>query len=141
MSKRKGFDPIADANELSQHNFHSAYWINRVTSYTYATWMANKRLAIFVFPFYIIVWYLLLKNSTETASEKHTNILKIWFDFSNSASLEFLVQLLFLFFYTVILVMMVIQTVLAKKPVPEESENKKEEKKKQPKRRKDYGRK
>ena len=44
MGKGKGFDPLADAQEVAEHNINPYYWINRVTSFTFARWMAEKRL-------------------------------------------------------------------------------------------------
>jgi len=139
MAKGKGFDVIEDAHELAQHNFHSSYWINRVTSYTYATWMAEKKLSLIILPFLIITWILVVLSLISQTSNE-ASFWEILFDFRDSASTSRFVSFLFLIFYTIITLVASLQTLFMKRPALNEQIVKKEPKKKYPKRRKDYGR-
>jgi hypothetical protein len=141
MPKRKGFDPIADAHELSQHNFHASYWFNRVTSYTYAQWMALKKISVLVLPLYVLIWVMLIKSAVERSREGGLGFWAAVFDFSNADSLARLVQLLFLAFYTVVMLIGAVQLALGPRRNRDSEERpKREMEKKHPKRRKDYGR-
>ena len=137
MGKRKGFDIIEDAHELAQHNYGHPYWVNRVTSYTYATWMAEKKISVFMLPFVIFTWIFLFRFLSD-ASAEGTSVWKVIFNFSDSASTAWFVSLLYLIFYTLITTIAAVQT-LTRKPPPK-IEIPKEKRKKYPKRRKDYGR-
>jgi len=140
MAKRRGFDVIEDAHELAQHNYHHPYWVNRVTSYTYATWMAEKKLSMIIIPFLIITWILVIK----TLASGERGFWNELFDFSDAASTYRFALFLFLIFYTAVTLIASFQVLVDRiqKPIeqPEQNEKKKEKKKKNPKRRKDYGR-
>jgi len=139
MAKRKGFDVIEDAHELAQHNYHHAYWVNRVISYTYATWMAEKKLSLIILPILIVMWVAVVSNLISQTSNE-ASFWEILFDFRDSASTSRFISFLFLVFYTTITIIASIQTLFMKRPSPTEQTKKKETKKKHPKRRKDYGR-
>ena len=139
MAKGKGFDPVADAQELSEHNLNPYYWVNKVTSYTYAQWMAERKIAVIALPMYLVSWAAMIWILTNAATTKQSSIWKIIFDFSSSQSLAFLISLLFMFFYTVVIFIMIIQLIFAPRVKPTvPSEHKPEKKKKLPKHRKDY---
>ena len=138
MAKGKGFDPIADAHELAEHNINPYYWVNKVTSYTYARWMAEKKMAVILLPLYVIAWVAVIHSFREAAASKDISIWSLILDFTNGYTLYSLVQLLFLALYTGIVVIMVLQMLLSppQKPAPTDVHSQK--KRKLPKRRKDY---
>ncbi len=124
MGKGKGFDVVADAHELSQHNINPHYWINKVTSYTYARWMAEKKIAILFAPFLLvtlalIVWQLL---TSRTPAD--------W--------LYIIPGLLVIAFVTFAYVVMALQWFTARQRESPEPNRPQEKRKKQPKRPKDY---
>ncbi len=139
MAKGKEFDPIEDANELAQHNMNSYYWVNKVTSYTYARWMAEKKLAVIALPMYVVAWATIIWTFADAASTRHVSVWRLLFDFSRNdgSTLAMWVQALFMVFYTVVVFIMVLQLAFAPKQKPMSPEVT-PKKKHQPKRRKDY---
>ncbi len=139
MTKGKGFDAVADANEIADHNINPYYWVNKVTSYTYARWMAGKKFAVIALPLYVILWGLFIWSTTTRAKSEQVSLWRLLFDFSNSYSLAVLVQFLLLAIYTVIIVIMVLQLIFSGQPRRlSDHEHRKQKGKKQPKHRKDY---
>ena len=138
MGKGKGFDPVADAQELARHNINPYYWVNKVTSYTSARWMAEKRVAVVALPFYMIAWIVIIRAWILGAAEQSETVWQYLFDFSNGPSVYRVLQALFLAFYTGVVLIMVLQMLLRPGPHTVEDEHPQKKEKKQPKRRKDY---
>ena len=139
MAKGKGFDVISEAHERAQHNINPHYWVNRVTHFTYASWMAEKKLSLMILPFLIITWIIVISNLTGGESNDN-NFWKTLFDFSDAASTNRFVLFLFLVFYTIITLIASFQVVFSRfQKSMEQTERKEKRKKKHPKRRKDYG--
>ena len=138
MAKGKGFDPVADANELAGHNINPYYWVNKVTSYTYARWMAEKKLAVIALPLYVLLWIAIIWRLMSEAALEHISVWKLLLDVSSSQSLALLASMLMLVFYTLVVVIMVLQLIFSRQSQPlQEGEHSKREKR-HPKRRKDY---
>ena len=133
MAKRKGLDVIEDAHEQARHNFHSSYWLNRVTSYTYATWMAQKKLSPLVLPILLAAWIGVISALTGKGA-----IWKALFIFRSAESTYRFVSFLLLLFYTMINIIAAYQVIFTKRQKPVRQMERKEAKKRQPKRRKDY---
>lgn len=124
MAKKAGFDPIADAHELSEHNINPYYWVNRVNSYTFARWMSQKKFAIIFAPIYVLMLILMIQN-LQSALDDGNGLSQIAF-------------LLLFGFITIAYVIMASQSLFARRQEPNPSEVRPKRKKKLPKRRKDY---
>ena len=137
MAKGKGFDPVADAQELSEHNINPYYWVNKVTSYTYARWMAERKLAVIYLPFYIFSLVAIIYGIKISADNTGESIWQLLF--KDWSSIYGLILILFLAFFTLIALIMVMQLIFSpqSKSIARE-EHKPEKKKKLPKHRKDY---
>lgn len=141
MGKNKGFDVIEDAHERANHNFHSAYWFNRVTSFTLAEWKANKYFAPMFFIIYTTVGVLWLNSFNQTALAANKTFWSLLFDFSDSSTTARLTGILLFSVFWVITAIATFQAVMqriyASPPAPQ-PERRKEKKKKYPKRPKNY---
>ena len=135
---KKGFDPIADAHELAEHNMNSYYWVNKVNSYTYARWMTGKKLAPLLLPFYLIFWVPLYLAITHAAGARGVGVWDFLLNINDIQALSYLAFSLILGFVTVVTLIMVVQLILVPRPKPNESIPKREKKKKMPRHRKDY---
>ena len=138
MAKKKGFDPIADAQEIAQHNINPYYWVNKVTSYTYARWMAEKKLAPFSLPLFVIFWAAIIFSFTNAAASRGVGVWSVLLNFNDFDAIAFWGAILFMAFLTLVNLIAVIQLLFAPRPKPNESIPKKEKKKKMPRHRKDY---
>jgi len=139
MGKNKGIDIIADAHERANHNFHSSYWFNRVTSFTVAQWNVNKLLFPILFVIFTLLGVLGLYSLNQTAGNK--TFWSYIFDFSDaSTTARFTGILIFSAIWVITgigAVQSIIQRIYAPPPTPQ-PERKKEKKKKYPKRPKNY---
>lgn len=125
MGKHKGFDVIAEAHERAEHNINPYYWVNRVTNFSVAQWMAEKKLALIFAPLNLILFIVIVWNLPGA--------------FSNGFSWQDLGALLVLGFITLAEVIMAAQWWQShRKRLMESDSSEKKRKKKQPRRRKDY---
>lgn len=46
MGRRNRLDFFRDRNEHVEHNFHDAYWFNKIDSYILAKWRANLAVSV-----------------------------------------------------------------------------------------------
>lgn len=141
MGKKKGFDVIADAHERANHNFHSVYWFNRVTSFTLAEWKANKYFAPLFFVIYTTVGLLWLNSLHQTAFAADKTFWSFLFDFSDSSTIALFTGVLLFSVYWVILMVATVQVVVQRifsSPPVSQPERKREKKKKYPKRPKNW---
>jgi hypothetical protein len=86
MGKKKGIDIIEEAHERADHNFHSTYWFNRVTSFTVAQWNVNKILFPRVFVAFTLLGLLGIFSLNQIALEQNKTFWSYLFDFSDSAT-------------------------------------------------------
>ena len=125
MGKHEGFDVIAEAHERAEHNINPYYWMNRVTNFTLAQWMAEKKIAIIFAPLYLILFVAMVWNLPGA--------------FRNGFSWKGLGALLVLGFFTLAEVIMAAQWWQSHRQRLMESDSSEEKsKKKQPRRRKDH---
>lgn len=141
MSKNKGIDIIEEAHERTNHNFHSSYWFNRVTSFTVAQWNANKILFPILFAAFTFLGLLGIFSLDQIAFEQNKTFWSYILDFSDSSTTaRFTGILMFTVLWIVSgigAVQSVLQRIYASPPAPQ-PERKKEKKKKYPKRPKNY---
>ena len=124
MAKGKGFDPVADAHEVAEHNINPYYWVNKVTTFTYAKWMAEKKMAIIFAPFYMVFTGIIVSKIPEA--------------FRNGYGLQTVAYLALWGFITVVEVIMVIQLWQSRGRKQAGRQAVPSPKKHHPKRRKDY---
>lgn len=123
MGKREGFDVVADAQEVAEHNINPYYWVNRVTSFTFARWMVQKKLAIIFAPLYVVAFILIVWNLSNAFRDGY-GFLEIG-------------QIVLLGFFTVVEVIMAVQWWRSRGQKRMESDFH-PKRKRQPRRRKDY---
>lgn len=138
MAKKKGLDPIADAQQLAQHNINPHYWVNKVTSHTYTRWMVEKKLSALELLVYVILGVTLYLSITNTAESKGVGIWNVLKDFRDIRGPSYWVAILFMSFYTLIWFIRVIQVFFKTRLKPDDLIPKPEKKKKMPRHRKDY---
>ncbi len=141
MSKNKGFDVIADAQERADHPYDTPYWFNRATSFTLARWKANKYFAPIFFIGYTVAGILGLASLHQTALATNQTFWSFLFDFSDGfTTARFTGLLLFLAFW-VIAGIATAQTITQRAQgslSTSKPEHRKEKKKKYPRRPKNY---
>ncbi len=124
MAKGKGFDPIADAHEVAAHNINPYYWVNKVTSFTYARWMAEKKVAVVFAPVFLVTSGLVIWQLPRTIRDGN--------------GLQAVGYLALQLFITIVYVIMAVQWWQSRGKTPPKAEARPERKKKHPRRRKDY---
>jgi len=141
MGKNKGIDIIEEAHERANHNFHSLYWFNRVTSFTVAQWNVNKTLFPILFVAFTLLGLLGIFSLNQIASAQNQTFWSYLFDFSDSSTTARFTGILMFTVLWIIsgigAVQAIVQRIYAPSPKPQ-LERKREKKKKYPKRPKNY---
>ncbi len=137
MAKGKGFDPIADAHEVAEHNINPYHWLNKVTSFTYARWMAERKVAIFALPISAATLVLFILACARTAADRSMTLWAMLLDFGDGRALAIWAPLLLLVFVTGVYAVMLVQWWQSRGKAQPRTPRAPERKKKQPRRRKD----
>ena len=141
MGKNKGIDIIEEAHERADHNFHSTYWFNRVTSFAVAQWNVNKILFPILFVAFTLLGLLGIFSLNQIALEQNKTFWSYLFDFSDSATTSRFTGILIFSAIWAITGIGTVQSILQRiyAPAPAfQPERRKEKKKKYPKRPKNY---
>ena len=137
-----GFDIIKDAHERANHNFHSSYWFNRLTSFTVAQWNVNKALFPILFVAFTLLGLLGIFSLNQIAFEQSKTFWSYLFDFRDSSTTaRFTGILMFTVLWTISgigTVQSVLQRIHSPITPARRLERKREKKKKYPKRPKNY---
>jgi hypothetical protein len=141
MSKNKGFDIIEEAHERANHNYHTTYWFNRVTTFTIAQWKAGKYFAPFVFIIITSFGLLRLDALSQTALLENKSLWSLLFDFNDLEKSASPPNTFLLFLFWIVSGIGTVQNIVqgvysaVSKSTPK---RRKEKKKKLPKRPKNY---
>ena len=141
MGKNKRTDIIEEAHERADHNFHSTYWFNRVTSFAVAQWNVNKILFPIVFVAFTLLGLFGIFSLNQIALEQNKTFWSYLFDFSDSSTTARFTGILIFSAIWIITgigtVQSILQRIYAPPPISQ-PERRKEKKKKYPKRPKNY---